>query len=81
MGGTSPLEVTVCVTEREGREQMWNVGCDCGAVESSWCAWTAVCAMKLETGQNCVAKGFECHAQELMGMTGVIWKVSAGVKS
>ena len=60
---------------------MWNVGCDCGAVESSWCAWTGVCAMKLETGQSCMAKGFECHAQELMGMMGVIWKVSPGVKS
>lgn len=28
-----------------------------------------------------MAKGFECHAQELIGMMGLFWKVSAGVKS
>lgn len=43
-------------------------------------AWTAVCAMKLETGQNCVARAL-LQLQGLMGMTGVIWKASAGVKS
>lgn len=60
---------------------MWNVGCDCGAVESSWCAWTAVCAMKLEAGSELRGKGFGATLRVDGDDRSNLGKASAEVKS
>ena len=44
------------------------------------CLDHGVCIKTRKTGRGYIAKGFECHTQEL-GMMGVAWKVSAGVES